>query len=80
MAPAVEPARGVLAGNAHAGSALAARRDEGASWTYVTEEQRSGPGWIGGPTAAEFLTGGTRLRPHGLCVRQRPEIHRSDQP
>jgi hypothetical protein len=32
------------------------------SGSYVTEEQRSGPGWIGGPTTGEFLTGSTRDR------------------
>jgi hypothetical protein len=28
--------------------------------TYVTEEQRSRPGWIGGQNVPEILNGGTR--------------------
>ena len=30
------------------------------SRSYVTEEQRSQPGWIGRPNLVEILTGGTR--------------------
>jgi hypothetical protein len=29
--------------------------------TYVTEEQRSRPGWIGRPNVAEILTGNTSI-------------------
>jgi hypothetical protein len=49
-----------------------ARRDEGAYLQYVTEEQRSQPGWIG--REGDRLSHSAALRPATAAGRHKPRL------